>query len=94
MHFDKLCFTNTNILTVSYFQIMQCKLCINAVYILRQCMNACYMCTLYNEQVDTVINEDLSNNMKTIFSSCEFQKIPPFMRFFWKEQQKYLQVKK
>ena len=70
-------------------QIMyKCSLHIKTMY---ECM---YMCTLYIEQVDTVINEDLSNNMKTIFSSCEFQKIPPFMRFFWKEQQKYLQVKK
>ena len=35
-----------------------------------------------------------ANDMKTIFSFCEFQKIPPFMIFFWEEQQKYLQVKK
>ena len=36
--------------------------------------------------------DSFHNDFKTIFSSQPSEKIPPFMRLFWEEQQKYIQA--
>ena len=37
------------------------------------------------------VSADLSNDFKSIILETDQRKISPFMRFFWEEQQKYLQ---
>ena len=36
------------------------------------------------------INRELGNDLVKIFDSCDHKKIPPFMKLFWEQQQKYL----
>ena len=36
------------------------------------------------------VNEELNNDMVSIFSNADQDQMPPFMKFFWDEQQKYL----
>ena len=38
------------------------------------------------------ITYDLNNDLKSIISNADIDKMPPFMKFFWEEQQKYLQA--
>ena len=38
------------------------------------------------------ITDDLNNDLKSIISNADIDKMPPFMKFFWEEQQKYLQA--
>ena len=36
------------------------------------------------------VDADLGNDFVSLFSKCDIDKIPPFMKLFWSEQQKYL----
>ncbi len=36
------------------------------------------------------ISNELGTDLKALFNSCDQRKLPPFMKFFWEEQQKYL----
>ena len=36
------------------------------------------------------VGEDFSKDFVSIVSNCDQSKMPPFMTFFWDEQQKYL----
>ena len=42
------------------------------------------------EQNGKPIDKDLNDDFISIFSGCDVSKIPPFMKLFWEEQQKYL----
>ncbi len=37
------------------------------------------------------VGQELGGDLVKLFSGCDQRKIPPFMQFFWEEQQKYLQ---
>ena len=37
------------------------------------------------------VSQELGHDLVKLFSGCDQRKIPPFMKFFWEEQQKYLQ---
>ncbi len=37
------------------------------------------------------VSPELGDDFKQIFSTCDDRKIPPFMKLFWLEQQKYIQ---
>ncbi|XP_065061651.1 uncharacterized protein LOC135688649 [Rhopilema esculentum] len=37
------------------------------------------------------VSNDLGDDLKELFRSCNNRNIPPFMKLFWEEQQKYLQ---
>ena len=36
------------------------------------------------------VNPELNNDLISIFSGTDQQKIPPFMKLFWEEHQRYL----
>ena len=40
----------------------------------------------YNNAVDS----ELCKDFITLFSGCDQEHVPPFMKLFWEEQQKYL----
>ena len=42
------------------------------------------------ENCSQKVNPELNNDLISIFSGTDLQKIPPFMKLFWKEQQRYL----
>ena len=42
------------------------------------------------ENCSQKFNPELNNDLISIFSGTDQQKIPPFMKLFWKEQQRYL----
>ncbi|XP_066926583.1 uncharacterized protein [Clytia hemisphaerica] len=39
------------------------------------------------------VNDDLNNDLVDIFKGIPNEKVPPFMRLFWEEQQKYIRTK-
>ena len=42
------------------------------------------------EKMSKPIDRELGNDLVKIFGSCDQKKIPPFMKLFWEQQQKYL----
>ena len=42
------------------------------------------------EKCSENVTPELNNDLITIYSAIEQNNIPPFMKFFWEEQQKYL----
>ena len=42
------------------------------------------------ENCSQKVNPELNNDLISIFSGTDQQKIPPFMKLFWEEQQRYL----
>ena len=39
-----------------------------------------------------IVDPQISNDFKTIFSGCDTSTVPDFMKLFWGEQQKYIQA--
>ena len=44
------------------------------------------------EKSSVKVSEELSEDLVTIVSNADHSKMPPFMKFFWEEQQKYLRA--
>ena len=40
------------------------------------------------------VNQELNDDIVSIVSNTDYNNMPSFMKFFWEEQQKYLQSKK
>ena len=42
------------------------------------------------EKQSTVVSQELSNDLQSIFCGCDSENVPNFMKLFWDEQQKYV----
>ena len=62
--------------------------------------NQILQCKLFEEEINKMkatlemdsqpVDSQLSKDFVTLFSGCDQERVPPFMKLFWEEQQKYL----